>query len=98
VVLVAFGAVVPISGDFRSLVVLSFLALLYVSCGWGLISRLARMLLSLGLALPAQFFCSGLLRLRGLALLILCRRRTALMTCGFSARCLLARGHSNSCR
>ena len=34
-------------------------------------SRLTRMLLSLGLALPARFFCSGLLRLRGLALLTL---------------------------
>ena len=58
-VLVAFGAVVPISGDFRSLVVLSFLALLFVSSGWRLTSRLTSMLLSLGLALPDRFFCSG---------------------------------------
>ena len=76
-------------GDFRSVVELSFLALLFVSSRWRLTNRLTRMLLSPGLALPARFFCSGLLRLRGLALLTLCCRRTALITCGFSARCLL---------
>jgi len=52
-----------------TLLALAFFALLFVSSGCGLVSRLGRMLLRVaGLGLLDWLFCSALLRWRGLTL------------------------------
>jgi hypothetical protein len=68
-VLVVFGVAIPILGDSRILLALALFALLFVSSGCGLVSRLGRMLLRVaGLGLLDWLFCSALLRWRGLTL------------------------------